>query len=233
MSRVFLSDAGQANSLSFGPRGQLYAVSNQTGKITSYDASGKGSLVADGIRGQYILAMPGGGLYVTSAGDKPGDPGRVWFVKDGKKTLVDSGLKFATGLAYRPDQWLLSVADGHSKWVYSYQINADGTLTNKERFFWLHVADWEDDAGAESVCYAKEGQMLVATRWGIQICADDGPTQAILPMPDRSRVIGVCLGGRDMDTLFAFCGDKIWKRKVRIHAMGTFTPWTGVKRTSL
>ena len=73
--------------------------------------------------------LPGGGLYVTGTGDKPGDSGRVWFVKDGKKTLVDSGLKCATGLAYRPDQWLLSVADGHSKWVYSYQINPDGTLS--------------------------------------------------------------------------------------------------------
>ena len=163
-----------------------------------------------------------------AAATSPASPGSVWLVKDGKKTLVDSGLKFATGLAYRPDQWLLSVADGHSKWVYSYQINADGTLTNKERFFWLHVPDWEDDAGAESVCYAKEGRMFVATRWGIQVCADDGPTQVILPMPDRSRVIGVCLGGRDLDTLFAFCGDKIWKRKVKIHALGAFTPWTRV-----
>ena len=94
----------------------------------SYDPSGKGSLVVDGLRGQHLLATPSGGLYVTSNGDKPGDSGSVWFVKDGKKTLVDSGLKFATGLAYRPDQWLLSVADGHSKWAYSYQINADGTL---------------------------------------------------------------------------------------------------------
>lgn len=226
--KAFLSDAGQANSLSFGPEGQLYAVSSSTGKIMSYDPSGKGSLVVDGAGGQYILAMPGGGLYVTGTGDKPGEPSRVWFVKDGKKTLVDSGLKFATGLAYRPDQWLLSVADGHSKWAYSYQINPDGTLTNKERFFWLHVPDSEDDAGAESVCYAKEGQMFVATRWGIQVCADDGPTQVILPMPNRSRVIGVCLGGRDLDTLFAFCGDKIWKRKVKVHAMGAFTPWTKV-----
>ena len=222
----FVSDAGQANSLSFGPQGQLYAVSNTTGKITSFDPSGKSSLVLDGIRGQYILATPGGGLYVTSNGDKPGDSGSVWFVKDGKKTLVDAGLKFATGLAYRPDQWLLSVADGHSKWAYSYQINPDGTLTNKERFFWLHVPDWEDDAGAESVCYAKEGRMFVATRWGIQVCTDDGPTQVILPTPDRRRVSGVCLGGPDLDTLFAFCGDKIWKRKVNVHALGAFTPWT-------
>ena len=231
--REFLPDASHANSLSIGTEGQLYAASNKTGKIMSYDVSGKGSLVVDGLRGQHILATPGGGLYVTCNGDQPGDPGSVWFVKDGKKTQVDTGLKFATGLAYRPDQWLLSVADGHSKWAYSYQINPDGTLTNKERFFWLHVSDWEDDAGAESICYAKEGPMLVATRWGIQVCADDGPTQVILPMPDRSRVIGVCLGGREMDTLFAFCENKVWKRKVKVHAIGAFSPWTPVKGTPL
>ena len=150
-----------------------------------------------------------------------------------EKTQVDTGLKFATGLAYRPDQWLLSVADGRSKWAFSYQINADGTLANKERFFWLHVPDWEDDAGAESICYAREGPMLVATRWGIQVCADDGPTQVILPMPDRSRVIGVCLGGREMDTLFAFCGDRIWKRKVKVHGIGAFSPWTAPRASHL
>ena len=170
----------------------------------SYDANGKGEPVIDGVRGQYLLATPGGGLYVTTNGNQPGDPGSVWFVKDGRKTQVDSGLKFATGLAYRPDQWLLSVADGHSRWAFSYQINADGTLANKERFFWLHVPDWEDDAGAEAICYAREGPMLVATRWGIQACADDGPTQVILPMPDRSRVIGVCLGGREWTPCLPF-----------------------------
>jgi len=128
---------------------------------------------------------------------------------------------------------LLSAADGGSKWVYSFQINDDGTLANKERYFWLHVQDWDDDAGAESVCYAQEGQMLVATRSGIQICADDGPTQVILPMPDRSRVIGVCLGGADRNTLFAFCGSKIWTRKVKLHACGAFSPPIAVHGTPL
>ena len=231
--KVFLADAGRANSLSFGPRGELFAVSSQTGKLLSYDTSGNGSPVVDGLRGQHVLATPTSGLYVTSHEDQPEGSGEVWFVKDGKKTRVDSGLKFATGLAYRPDQWLLSVADGRSKWVYSYQINTDGTLGNKERFFWLHVPDWEDDAGAESICYAKEGPMLVATRLGIQVCADDGPTQVILPIPGHGRPVGVCLGGREMGTLFAFCGDKIWKRRVKVHAVGAFTPWTGVNGSRL
>lgn len=223
--QTFVADAGQANSLSFGEHGELYAISHVTGKIMQYDASGKGTQVVDGLHGRYICALPGGGLYVTADGEKSEDAGSVWFVKDGKKTHVDSGMRQAAGLAYRPDQWLLSVADGKSRWAFSYQINPDGSLTNKERFFWMHVADWEDDAGCEAVCYAKEGQMFVATRTGIQICTDDGPTQVILPMPDRVRPIGVCLGGAEFDTLFSFTGDKIWKRKVKTHGIGAFTPF--------
>jgi gluconolactonase len=229
----FVTNAGRPNGLSFGPNGELFAVSTSTAKVTSYDAAGKGTLVIDGIPGRHVLALPTGGLYITAPGEKPEDPSVVWFIKDGKKTVVDSGLKFATGLAYRPDQWLLSVADGHSKWAYSYQINPDGSLANKERFFTLHVADWDDDAGAESVCFAKEGQMFVATRSGIQVCADDGPTQVILPLPDSSRVLGLCLAGKEMDTLFAFTADKIWKRKVKTHGIAAFSPWVKVNGTPL
>ncbi len=230
---VFAEKTGNAHGLTVGADGKLYSVSEKSGKVVGYDASGAGSVVFDGIFGQSVLAMPNGGLYVTSNSDKPGAAGSVWLVKDGKKTQVDAGLKFATGLAYRPDQWLLSVADGRSKWVYSYQIKDDGALVNKERFFPLHVEDWEDDAGAETVCYSVEGRQFIATRSGVQISADDGPTQVILPTPDKARVTGVAIGGAGKDTLFAFCGNKIWKRRIQHHAMGAFTPWTKVTGTKL
>ena len=229
---VFVADAGQANGLTVGADGKIFTVSRRSGKIMSYDSAGKGRQIFEGIQGHSILATPGGGLYVTSNGEGRGT-GSVLFLKDGKKKQVDTGIKHATGLAYRPDQWLLSVADGDSKWAYSYQMNQDGTLTNKEPFFCLHVQDWEDDAGAEAICYAREGQMFVATRAGIQVCADDGPTQVVLPLPDRSRSTAVCLGGTDLDTLFAFGGGKVWKRKIKVHAMGAFTPWTSVAHTPL
>lgn len=231
--KEFATDTGNAHCVSVGADGKVYTVSEKSGKIMSYDASGKGSVVLEGLPGHSILATPGGGLYVTSNGDRPNAPAEVWCIKDGRKTMVDKGLKFATGMAIRPDQWLLSVADGHSKWVYSYQLNDDGTLTNKERFFPLHVADWEDDAGAESVCYSLEGRQFIATKSGVQITADDGPTQVILPVPDRSRVTAVAIGGRDKDTLFAFCMNKIWKRKIHQHAMGAWTPWTKVTANAL
>jgi len=230
---VFVASAGQASGLAVGPRDELYAVSGATGRVMCYDNAGVGRLHAEGIRGQYVLARPDGSLYVTVSGGAAAQGGRVWLVKDGQKAEVDSGLKRATGLAYRPDQWLLAVADGDSKWVFSYQINPDGTLGNKERFYCLHVSDWEDDAGAESVCYAREGYLLVATRCGVQVCADDGPTQVILPLPDRRRVTGLCLGGPGLTTLYAFCGERIWKRGVKLHGVGAFSPWEKVQRNPL
>ena len=230
---VFAEDAAQAHCVTVGADGTLFSISENSGKLMRHDASGRGSVVMEGIFGHSILARPDGGLYVTSNEGNTGLPGTVWLVKDGKKTLVDSSIKFATGMAYRPDQWLLSVAEGHSKWAYSYQIQADSTLANKERFFHLFVADWDDDAGPESLCYSIECRQFIATRSGVQVSADDGPTQVILPVPDRSRVIGVCLGGPDKNALFAFCGNRIWKRKIRQHAMGAFSPWTKVSGTNL
>jgi len=228
----FVGDTN-AHCVTMGADGKLYTISEKSGKLMSFDASGAGSVVMEGILGHSILAMPNGGLYLTTNGDKPREEGTVWYVKDGKKTQVDKGIKFATGMAYRPDQWLLSVAEGHSKWAYSYQINEDGTLKNKERFFHLYVADWEDDAGPECLCYSLEGRQFIATKSGVQISADDGPTQIILPVPDRSRVSAVAIGGKDKDTLYAFCMNKIWKRKILQHAMGAWSPWTKMTGSKL
>jgi gluconolactonase len=231
--RVFVEDAAQAHCVTVGADGAVFTVSEKVDKLMRYDANGRGAVYMDGVLGHSVLARPDGSLYVTSNGDKTHGPGSVWLIKDGMKKQVDQGIKFATGMAYRPDQWLLSVAEGHSKWVYSYQIADDGSLRHKERFFHLHVADWEDDAGPESLCYSLEGRQFVATRAGVQVSADDGPTQIILPVPGNARVTGVAIGGPEMDTLYAMCMNRIWKRKIRQHGMGAFSPWTSVKANAL
>lgn len=240
---VFAEDTGNAHCVSVGADGSVYTVSEKSDKVMRYDAEGKSSVVYQGFKGHSILAMPNGTLYVTSNTEVPpkgklqfllgSKPGTVWKIKGGSLELLTSGIRFATGMAYRPDQWLLSVAEGHSKWAYSYQINESGNLINGERFFHLHVHDWDDDAGPESLCYSIEGRQFIATKSGIQISADDGPTQVILTVPGHGRVTGVAIGGKDKDTLYAFCGNKIWKRKIQQHAMGAWSPWTKVTPNKL
>ena len=226
---VFAEKTGSAHGVTVAADGSLYTISEKSGQILRYDASGQSSLVLDGLTGHSILAHPNGSLYVTdNDAKKPNNGGSVWLIKDGQKKQVDASIKFATGLAFRPDQWLLSVGEGHSKWAYSYQIADDGSLIHEERFFHLHVQDWDDDAGAECLCYSQEGRQFIATKSGIQISADDGPTQVILTVPDRGRVTGVAIGGKDKDTLYAFCMTKVWKRKIQQHALGAWSPWTKV-----
>jgi sugar lactone lactonase YvrE/enterochelin esterase-like enzyme len=216
---AFVPDAGPADALAAGPGGDLYALSRATGKITRYDPAGHAHTYAEHVRGEHIAAAPGGGFYVTEAGHKPGETSSVWLVREGKRRLVDTGLKRATGIACHPDGWLLAIADGGSIGVYSYRIAPDGTLADKERFYWLHVADGDDESGAESLCYSREGLLFVGTLMGIQICNEDGHTEAIVPLPDRSRVTGLCLGGPQGETLYAFGGGKVWKRVVNAHAV--------------
>lgn len=225
-TEVFVAEHGGADGLAVGPRGEVYSVSASSGRIMRFDAAGRGEVRCTGVSGSSIQAGPEGDLYVTGAEG-------AWLVRDGRATLVDTGLKCATGIAFRPDRWLLAVADGGSKWVYSYRIATDGRLVDKERYFWLHVDDGDDDAGPGSICYAAEGQLFVATRMGVQVCADDGPTQVILPLPDRSRVQGVCLAGPGRDQLFALGGGTLWRRNVKQHGVGSWSAWTRVERTPL
>ena len=180
-----------------------------------------------------ILARPDGTLYATGfSNDLNVARTHSGISKDGKKVALAEGPKFPIGLAYRPDQWLLVVGDEITKWIYSYQIADDGTLINKERFLASFPTD-ESDAAPKALCYARENRLLAATNYGVQVCADDGPSQVILPLPSREPVIGLCFGGAELNTLYAFTGKAIWKRVVKLHGIGAFTPWTAVKGNPL
>ena len=139
----------------------------------------------------------------------------VWLIRaDGTKQVVDTGLRFANGVTLSPDQSLLYVADSRAHWIYSYQIQADGTLQAKQRYYWLHVPDNAEDSGADGMRADREGRLYVATRMGIQICDQAGRVNAILPTPN-GKSSNLCFGGENFDTLFVTAGDKVFKRKFK------------------
>jgi sugar lactone lactonase YvrE len=148
---------------------------------------------------------------------------------DGTKKVVDTGLKFSNGIALSADQSLLYVADSRSHWLYSYQLRPDGTLSNKQRFFRLEMPDLADDAGADGIEVASDGRVFVATRIGIQVCDPAGRVQCILPTPN-GKVANLALGGPELDTLYALCGDKLYKRRILAKSAPSFLPPVSVKQ---
>src|SRR5688572_7956627 len=125
---ILSNDSKRANGMKFGPDGRRYVVATATQQVLAYDADGKESVIADGIAGNDLIVRHDGSIYVTNP-DRTGAPGKVWLIaKSGEKKVVDQGLIFPNGICLSPDQTLLYVADARSHWVYSYQIQADGTL---------------------------------------------------------------------------------------------------------
>jgi len=217
----FIADSKKANGMAIGKDARLLAVVAGEQKIVAFDEKGQGTTVAEGIRGNDIVALHHGNLYVTEPGDAT-KPSNVWLIKpDGSKQIVDTGLKFSNGIAVSPDQSLLYVADSRTHWVYSYQIQPDGTLKHKQRYYHLHVPDTADDAGADGMEVDNAGRLYVATRLGLQVCDQAGRVNCIIPTPN-GKASNVSFGGVDLDTLYVTAGDKVYKRKVKPKAAPSY-----------
>ena len=55
----------------------------------------------------------------------------------------------------------------------------------------------------------------MATRMGIQVCDQAGRVNCIIPTPN-GRVANLAFGGEKFDTLYATCGDKVYRRKLKV-----------------
>ena len=219
--RPFLSDTKKGNGQAFGPTGRLFTVATATEQILAYDPDGPAKAIAEGFRGNDLVVSHTGDVYVTNPGAGT-EPSKVWHINPhGEKQVVDTGLKFANGITLSPDQTLLYVAESRGHWVYSYQIQSDGALAHKQKYYHLHVPDNAEDAGADGLRTDRDGRLYVATRMGIQVCDQAGRVNAIIPTPN-GKVSNLCFGGASFDTLFATCGDRVYRRKVKVRGAQPF-----------
>lgn len=220
---VFLEDSKRGDGQAFGPDGRLYANSGAENKLLAWDAEGKSAVIADGFRGNDLVVRHDGGIYATAPFDTPNNS-KVFFVAPtGEKKVVDQGLKFANGICLSPDQSLLYVADSRSHWVYSYQVQSDGSLAHKQRYFHLHVPDNADDSGADGLRVDRDGRLWVATNMGLQVCDQAGRVNCIIPTPNK-RVANLTFGGPNFDTLYVAAGDKVYSRKVKVKGVNSYQP---------
>jgi gluconolactonase len=219
---AFISDSKKGDGQAFGPDGRLYAVAGGAEQIVAYDPEGKATVIAEGFRGNDLVVRNDGGIYVTHPGWNGTDPSKVWYISPkGEKRVVDTGLKFSNGITLSPDQSLLYVDDSRTHWVYSYQVQPDGSLAFKQRYYHLHVPDTADDSGADGMRVDRDGRLYVATRLGIQVCDQAGRVNCIIPTPN-GKISNLCFGGADFDTLYATCGDRVYARKLKVKGAQAF-----------
>ena len=214
---LFASDTKRGNGQAFGPDGRLYVVESGDQKVVAYDRDGKVSAIADGFVGNDIVVANNGNIYVTNPpADNENAPSKIWLIKpNGQKSIVDTGLKYSNGVTLSPDQTLLYVDDYRSHWIYSYEIRPDGSLQSKQKFFWLQVPDTSDQSNADGLRVDTDGRVYVATAMGVQVCDQAGRVQCIIPTPNR-RLSNLTFGGEHFDSIYATCGDRVYRRKLKV-----------------
>ena len=213
--------AGQA----FGPDGTLYAVVPAERKIVALNPRGNSRTVAQGIVGRGIVVTHDGGIYVTEPGAHGDMPSRVWQIKSGGTKVIDQGLLSASGVAFSPDGSLFYVAEKATQWIYSYVVRPDGSFSDKQPFFWLHMTDVPNDGGAEDLAVDTHGNLYVATRMGVQVCDQNGRVRAILPLPTPcGPVRSLCFAGEHFDVLYVTDGQQVFTRCLKVRGFAAWSP---------
>jgi gluconolactonase len=214
------NDSKRGSGACIGVDGKLYVVTGNK-QILSYDASGKESVAVDSIQGNDLVMAKNGNLYITVP-DGRENPSKIYLVRpNGEKVVVDQGLKYANGITLTPDQTQLYITESTSHWVWIYSINADGTLTNKQRYGWLHVRDTDENSWSDGLKCDRDGRVYVATRMGIQVLDQTGRVNVILPVPGPEPS-NLCFGGANFDELYISCRDKVYRRKLKVSGVLPF-----------
>ena len=208
---VFAENTNGANGMMFGPDGRLYAGATRSKQIVAYDTAGKTELVAEDVLVNDLAVNVKGDLYFT---DSPGK--KVWYIpKGGKPRVVDEGIEYPNGVMFSPDQTLLYVSDYAAQLSWAFQIQPDGSLAHKQRYFYVHMPDAATKSGADGMTADTNGSVYIATSLGVQVFDQIGKCHAIIPAPAQGPLSSVKFGGANLDELYVTNGGKVFKRKVK------------------
>ncbi len=217
---LFAENTNRGNGMMFGPDGRLYVGATATKQIVAYDQAGTMTVLADDVASNDLAVNTKGDLYFS---DTPGK--KIWFLpKGGKPRVVDEGIENPNGVLFSPDQTLLYVSDyiGQLSWVF--QIQPDGSLAHKQRYFYLHMPGAATRSSADGMAVDADGRVYIATSLGVQVFDQIGKCHAIIPAPQAGALSNVEFGGANMDEMFVTNGDKVFKRKTKVKGVASFQP---------
>ena len=170
------------------PDGSLATHADLSG-LTEF---GLNEIVVDGRGRTYVN---GAGFDLMGGGDQA--PGLVALVgADGTSEEVERGLAFPNGMAVTPDDGTLIAADSYGKELVGFEIEDDGTLSNRRT--WAELGDGVPDG----ICVDADGAVWYAdvpNRRCVRV-AEGGE---VLETVEHDRGCFACmLGGPDGSTLF-------------------------------
>jgi gluconolactonase len=246
--RNITSGKMQANGLAALDNGNL-AVCNMFGhQVLEMTPQGQvKNILADSYNGKPLdgpndLVLDAkGGIYFTdpqfTADPKKNQPGRCVYYRSPQGQLIrviePNEFAMPNGVDLSPDGKTLYVNNTYDdevwwnvnsdkdQFVWAYNVNDDGTLTNGRAFAKLFLTEDVLDrqsktTSADGMAVDQQGNLYVATMAGLQIFNSSGEFVGMIDFP--TFPVSVCFGGDDMKTLYVTSYNRIYS--IRTKAKG-------------
>lgn len=143
-----------------------------------------------------LAIAPDGTLYASDP-DWGKNTGQIWKVREGKAELVAPDMGTTNGIDVSPDGKTLYVNESVQRNVWSFDIGADGNLSNKK------MVKKFDDHGFDGMRCDVEGNLYI-TRYGKGTVVKMSPKGEILKEIDvlGTSPSNLCFGGPDGKTIY-------------------------------
>jgi gluconolactonase len=226
---IFLEPSGRANGLMFDGKGHLIAAADEKNEVWSIDIATKAKTVLVGLVADKYLNGPNdvyvhgsGRIYFTdpyfrrnwwTRGDRTASEGpqAVYLYSPADKSVkpLITDLRQPNGILGTPDGKKMYIADYGGRQTFVYDVNADGTLTNKTLF----AASGSDGLTLDSL-----GNVYLTTGRNVAVYDKAGQLLEQIPVPEVPS--NVCFGGKDMQTLFITARTSLYAVKTIVKGVG-------------
>ena len=201
-AELFRENSGGANGLAMDRAGTLFVCEGVNGRVTSIDAEGVLTVVADTYGGRRfnrpndLWIDPKGGIYfsdpIYGRAESAQSGEHVYYISPDKQkvTRVIDDMVRPNGLIGTPDGRTLYVADPGARRTWRYAVAPDGTLEDKTLFA---------ASGSDGMTLDVAGNVYLTTD-AVLVYAPSGKLLERIEMPQRPT--NLCFAGADRKTLF-------------------------------
>lgn len=216
---TFRVNSGRANGLYFDKVGNLLVCEGEKGQITSISPTGEYKVISatyEGIRfNQPNDLWPDGkgGIYFTDPkygeNDKElnQDGMHVYYIRPDHKSVIRvcDDFEKPNGVLGTPDGKFLYVTDAQAGKTYRYNIQKDGSLTNKTLFV---------EIGCDGMTIDKAGNVYLTTsnKKAVDIFSPSGELLGSIEVPEKPS--NLCFGGKNRNQLYITARTSIYRVKL-------------------
>ncbi len=222
---VFMDGSGRSNGLYFDTNGNLIACADEKNELWSISPDKKVTVLLNGFNGHRfngpndLWIDKKGGIYFTDPyyqrdyweRKKPDmDAQKLYYLASGAQEAVVADADFVrpNGIIGAANGKWLYVADIGADKTYRYQINKDGSLSNRRLFV---------SQGSDGMTLDSKGNLYLTGR-GVTVYDPSGTKIGNIPVPS-DWVGNVCFGGKNMKTLFITASESVYTLQMRVRGI--------------